>query len=118
MAEKMCKAFAAGDTEMSQTKKQIQLQNAIESTNSQLIVFERQKIELKREKRALDSLSSELSQRDMKKRNLLSSNIKLKGKLISQYKTTLTIHLNNLNAVNGSADNDNGDDSDSSGASC
>ena len=102
---------------MSQTEKQVQVQNATESTNSQLILFERQKIELKSEKRALDSVSSELSQRSKKKGKQLSSSIKLKGKIISQYKTTLKIHLSNLSAANGSTGNDDGDDSDSSRAS-
>ena len=112
MTEKMCKSLAEGDAEMSQTDKQVQLQNAIESTYSQLAMFERKKITLKKDKRALDSASS--CPRSKKKRERMSNDIKLKGKLISQYKKTLAIHLHNLSAVNGDNDNDDGDDSDSS----
>ena len=46
-------ALLNNTTDMTQTDRQIQLQNAIESTNSQLVLFERQKTELKAEKRSI-----------------------------------------------------------------
>ena len=114
IASDMKTVFASLDntTDMTQTDRQIQLQNAIESTNSQLVLFERQKTELKAEKRSI--VGNHDSPRRKKKRERIVSDIRLKGQLIKQYKATLTIHMNNLSSVNGDANGQSNDDTDCS----
>ena len=95
-------------TDPTQTDRQIQLQNTIESTNSQFVLFERQKIELKAEKHSI--VGNRDSPRRKKKRERIVSDIRLKGLLIKQYKAILTIHMNNLGSVDGDANGRSNDD--------
>merc|ERR1712194_986023 len=68
--------------------------NAIESTNSQLMLFERQKTWVKAKRRSL--IGNPGFPRRKKKRKRIGRAIKLKGRLIKQYKATLNIHMKNL----------------------
>jgi hypothetical protein len=114
IASDMKTVFASLDnnTDLTQTERQIQLQNAIESTNSQLVLFERQKNELKAVKRSI--VGDPDSPRSKKKRQRIGSDIKLKGQLIKQYKATLNIHMNNLSEVNGDTNDLSNEDTDCS----
>ena len=107
------KSFAGSskEEELSQTDKQIQLQKAIESTTSQLETFEGQRQDLTQLKRMIpkDTRSPTKQKRPKK----LSNSMKIKDELISQYNSTLKIHMKNLGAVNGYTKGKSDDSSDS-----
>jgi hypothetical protein len=108
------RSLGDGGDEMSQTDRQIQLQKAIESTFSQLAVFQRMKTDLKREKRAI---SSSGEPKDRKKLKIVDQDIGMKSQLIKQYRNTLQIHIRNLEEVNGQGNLASDGDSDSDASS-
>ena len=112
--QSVIRSLGDGGDEMSQTDRQIQLQKAIESTFSQLAVFQRMKTDLKREKRAI---SSSGEPKDRKKLKIVDQDIGMKSQLIKQYRNTLQIHIRNLEEVNGQGNLASDGDSDSDASS-
>ena len=82
-----------------QTGKQIQLQKAIEHTNTQLGIFSNERRSLKRDKKTLGKNPSSPSK--IRKRKKIVETIQLKDELIKQYTNTLKIHMKKLAEVNG-----------------
>lgn len=90
---------------MSQTDKQLTLQNAIEKTTSTIEIMEKKVEELRVKKH--DAETNEADKRGKRKRvKKLEEKISLKEDMIKTYEATLRSYMNNLNKVNREGDNE------------
>ncbi|KAL7544550.1 hypothetical protein ACHAWF_007927 [Thalassiosira exigua] len=111
------KSFIEGSSaapEMSQTDKQVQLQDAIDHTNRQLEIFTSQKEKLEEQWCSIEVEKDDVS-RATKRRKAIGKQIKIKERLIDEFNTLLLSHLDNLSKINGMGKNDI-DESSSSGS--